>query len=754
LVISLNSKFLIGRYIYCTKERFIYLEGEPVHIEPKMAELLDYLLLHNERYVPLQELHDEIWSGRIVTDTAVRRVISRVRALIEEEPSKPVIIKSLPKRGYRLFTVPAAENILDKQANNPGLFASNPVETNQMVEKQLGLVKTLAVEHMAIGDSGTENATESPAAVLDSKEEAVTSSTKFFHFDGKLILILLALITALASFYLTNKPVSLDPHVDNIVEQKTTKLTLNHFDTLPLNSRLLAISKSGELAFYEQVREDGSIELYLHEISQGKQWRLAKPKISAGYAAFVENDTAILFSFNSGIATEGSLQLWHLNETNQVSRKRLLISDIQGTTSIIAGEKPSSAFVTITTFVHDKAKSEFQLLEWDKDELTEQRQITSVYNGQSWDIYGVLSLDYKYLAYVRRTWLDHEQEIQILELATGKVIKRIPWQQEIRALAWKNEKKLLVLNKQNLISINIITDKKVELFINLYGRYWQMYSLNNKIYIYKRDPLVRRYIELITNDGITHSIQRERPANSAEIRISKYNTKEWYEVTKEGDKYHLALIDLDNPEQEKKIFSSEEYFTLLDQSLNGQLLLKVGDRVGVLKPSGEIEFINSEQQILDDAVFDRDGVNIIYSQTKDHSWSINLFDVKSNKSTFIRQGYKSTRVSNDLYIFWREDGELFKAQTLTGELVPLSVKVNLFFSPIWGVAYPNLYWLDFVSNQLVLNKLNLESHQQEVVEIGFYSGIDFNISENGEQLIIDGFNDTASDIYAIDYISK
>jgi hypothetical protein len=180
----------------------------------------------------------------------------------------------------------------------------------------------------------------------------------------------------------------------------------------------------------------------------------------------------------------------------------------------------------------------------------------------------------------------------------------------------------------------------------------------------------------------------------------------------------------------------------------------VADRVGVLKPSGEIEFINSEQQILEDTVFDRDGVNIIYSQTKDNAWSVYLFDVNSKESTFIRQGYKSTRVSKELYLFWREDGELFKAKTLTGEVIPLSVKANLFFSPIWGMAYSNLFWLDFVSNQLVLNKLNLESHKQEMVEIDFYFGIEFNISENGEHLIIDGFNDTASDLYIMDYIDK
>jgi DNA-binding winged helix-turn-helix (wHTH) protein len=772
VAISLNSKFIIGRYIYCTQERFLYLEGEPINIEPKMADVLDYLLLNTERYVPLQELHDEVWAGRIVTDTAVRRVVSRLRSLIEVDPSKPEIIKSLPKRGYRLFSMPASAELANKHLEtsaksdidlvDPSVTSSaeqaSTLETDASQTAD-GEVQTEALQHEKITEGGIAISITGVADEVvnhqDNKAQQHILTRSASRYGLWIFILVLLLVTCVGVLYFINQPNNLEPHVEKLEDgSQTTELVLSHFDSLPQNSRLLAISKNGELAFYEQVREDGSAELYLHEINQGKQWKIASPELYSGYAAFVENDSAILLSFNSGSATEGSLQLWHLDEDKQVSRKRLLISDIQGTTSVILGEKPNSAFVSITTLVDDKAKSEFQFISWDKDALIVQEQITSAYNGQSMDIYGSLSIDYKYLAYVRKPWLDHEQEIQILELATGKIIKRIPWRQEARALAWQEKKTLLVLNKQNLTSINIDTDNKTELFVNLYGRFWQMYLLDRNIYLYKREVLTRYYIELGFVDGVTRSMKRERAATSVSVNISKYNSKEWYEVIKEGEKYHFSLINLDNSEQYKRLFSSDEYFEILDQSLNGEFILKVGDRVGLLKPSGEIEFINSEQKIVEDAVFDRDGVNIIYSQIKNNEWSIHLLDVKSKQSTFIRQGYKSTRVSEELYLFWRVDGELFKSETLTGELIPLSVKGNLFFSPIWGMAYPNIYWMDFISSKLVLRKLNLESHKQEIVETDFYFGFEFNISKNGEQLIIDGLQDADSQIYVIDSVVK
>ena len=63
------------------EQRRVFTASSEIIVEPKMFEVLSYLIKNSERYVSLQELHTEVWAGRVVTDTAVRRVISKLRVL-------------------------------------------------------------------------------------------------------------------------------------------------------------------------------------------------------------------------------------------------------------------------------------------------------------------------------------------------------------------------------------------------------------------------------------------------------------------------------------------------------------------------------------------------------------------------------------------------------------------------------------------------------------------------------------------------
>jgi DNA-binding winged helix-turn-helix (wHTH) protein len=787
VAISLNSKFVIGRFIYCTQERFLYLEGEPAHIEPKMAELLDYLLLHRERYVPLQELHDEVWVGRIVTDTAVRRVISRLRALIEDDPSKPEIIKSLPKRGYRLFATQACDDILVNSATQQESPISaqderlqdegNSKTTTSVVSEQepstneihpaLDSAEAVADKIEALVDEQikksvqqlNQNALLTELANSGAQPESASSSSTVIKYLG---LLLLLLFTGLVIFYV-NQPAKLEPEVEQLfiaakevershvkATQAQTKAQLVHLDSLPLSTRMITLSQDGELALYEKLQGSGVFELYLHQVNRGKQWLIASNSISSSYAAFVENDQALLLSFNSGSRTAGSIQLWRLDDTNKVSSKQVFIDNIQGATAVTRGDKPNSAYVSITSLVKDEPLSEFYYFNWDKNSLVKNNKVTSIYDGLSIDIYGALSPDHQYLAYVRMTRLDHEQELQVLELASGKVVTRLPWPQEVRGLVWEDAHSLLVLNKQNLTRLNLKSASKTELLVHFYGKFWGLYLVQNKIMLYQREPLNHNYLEAVIVDDTVHSMQRERPPTSVAINISKKNSQQWFEVTKIGTQYFLDLIDLEDPEKGERIFSSDEYFYMLDESATGELLLKVGDRVGILKVDGSIDYINSEQQIVDDAVFDRDGINIIYSELINNTWSISLYDRRSQSANFIREGMMSVRVSDEYYVFWGEKGQLFKAPTLTGELQALPAKGKHFLSPMWSMAYPNVVWLDFATSQRELINFNLITHETTVLDNDTNHGLGFSLSHDGKKVVLDGITDATSKIYLIE----
>jgi DNA-binding winged helix-turn-helix (wHTH) protein len=74
-------------------------------------EVLSYLIEQQPRIVSLEELHTNVWPNQIVTDTAVRRVISKLRTAFSDTDTKnPKYIKSVMKRGYQLIAPVSLDN--------------------------------------------------------------------------------------------------------------------------------------------------------------------------------------------------------------------------------------------------------------------------------------------------------------------------------------------------------------------------------------------------------------------------------------------------------------------------------------------------------------------------------------------------------------------------------------------------------------------------------------------------------------------
>ncbi|MFN6972059.1 MAG: transcriptional regulator [Rheinheimera sp.] len=120
--------------------RRIYSRDGELAAEPKVIEVLCYLIQHRDRLVPLAELHAEVWPGRVVTDTAVRRTISKLRALLgDTDPDAPLYIKSQMKRGYQFIgeALPVQIAIADADAIRDEVVstiaAAHPNQSNQSV---------------------------------------------------------------------------------------------------------------------------------------------------------------------------------------------------------------------------------------------------------------------------------------------------------------------------------------------------------------------------------------------------------------------------------------------------------------------------------------------------------------------------------------------------------------------------------------------------------------------------------------------
>ena len=75
--------------------------GEPLSLQPKMFELLCYLIEHRERVVSREELLQAFWANEEVGDTVVTWTVSHIRKQIGPGPGGSGSIATVHGRGYR-----------------------------------------------------------------------------------------------------------------------------------------------------------------------------------------------------------------------------------------------------------------------------------------------------------------------------------------------------------------------------------------------------------------------------------------------------------------------------------------------------------------------------------------------------------------------------------------------------------------------------------------------------------------------------
>ena len=86
----LQQRVQLGEFILCPVNQHLEIGAERIPLEPKVYQVLCYLISQQQRFVSLEELHQQVWAGRVVSDTAVRRSISKLRAafLDQQEPAR------------------------------------------------------------------------------------------------------------------------------------------------------------------------------------------------------------------------------------------------------------------------------------------------------------------------------------------------------------------------------------------------------------------------------------------------------------------------------------------------------------------------------------------------------------------------------------------------------------------------------------------------------------------------------------------
>ena len=96
-----------GSFVLSMKEHALIRQGERIPLSPTEFELLLYFWNHQDTVLGFEEIYQYIWKKPSYGD--LRTVFSHVRNLrkkIEENPSEPVYIQTVPRVGYRFVANP------------------------------------------------------------------------------------------------------------------------------------------------------------------------------------------------------------------------------------------------------------------------------------------------------------------------------------------------------------------------------------------------------------------------------------------------------------------------------------------------------------------------------------------------------------------------------------------------------------------------------------------------------------------------
>lgn len=82
--------------------------GGRVPLEPRVLDLLNYLIRNHHRVISPRELREQVWDGVVVSDAAITRAVKKLRSALDEPADGTGSIRTVRGRGYR-FAASLAE---------------------------------------------------------------------------------------------------------------------------------------------------------------------------------------------------------------------------------------------------------------------------------------------------------------------------------------------------------------------------------------------------------------------------------------------------------------------------------------------------------------------------------------------------------------------------------------------------------------------------------------------------------------------
>lgn len=123
-----DSIFTFDQWQVDAGRRMLSHDGIAVDIQPRLFAVLVYLLRHQDRPVPKDELLEKVWGTLEITENVLARAVSGLRKVLDDRARNPRYIKAIPRLGYR-FIAPTA---VRSGAQHLAIFPCQADQANKM----------------------------------------------------------------------------------------------------------------------------------------------------------------------------------------------------------------------------------------------------------------------------------------------------------------------------------------------------------------------------------------------------------------------------------------------------------------------------------------------------------------------------------------------------------------------------------------------------------------------------------------------
>ena len=137
---SQDAVFHIDRAELDTAQRQIRFSGTAAEVQPKVFDLIEYLVRARSRVVSKDELFDNIWPSVVVTEASLTQSIKRARDLFRRHGFDRDVIRTVPRKGYQFDYPVDAAGVGAASSGNPWTHIVAPSAAAAAAAAVLGYV--------------------------------------------------------------------------------------------------------------------------------------------------------------------------------------------------------------------------------------------------------------------------------------------------------------------------------------------------------------------------------------------------------------------------------------------------------------------------------------------------------------------------------------------------------------------------------------------------------------------------------------